>query len=682
MNIPEYLAREKGVILSEQQLCAAGALDGVILLLAVPGAGKTTVLSARTAELVANRKVPPEQILTITFSRESARDMARRWEGLFGGLGLPRPAFSTIHSFCYGLLREYAALRGTSLPRLLEGDGREGKGRILTELYRRRTGQFLSEDRLSDLENAMGYCVNMRLTAREAGRAAAHVEGFREIFEEYTAYKRANHLMDFDDMLLFACTALERSAPLRERFSRRYSYIQVDEAQDTSKIQHQILEKICRGNLFLVGDEDQSIYGFRGAWPQGLTEFLSRWPEGRILKLETNYRSTGAIVESAGRLIESNRCRHPKAMRTPRERGREPVIHTDLDIEEEYTRVADTLSALKPGESCAVLYRTTHSGLLLGEILRERGIPFFSRESRLGWSGDAIVRDISGLMRFACDPADKQLFRQLYFKLGCAIPKSAAEEALSYAKGDILAWMVDELEWPSKNTGRLGYTRRVLAAMRAKAPVAQLDDIIGKLEYLRTLDKRGMGGYPFNGYAQRLAVIRGLAARCGDTGEFLGRLTAMEKLLASPEPSAVTLSTVHSAKGQEFDRVILLDALDGIFPTAEAIEEAALDNHQPMEEETRLFYTAMTRARNLLEIYAPASGMGRPLDPSRFLGSLTGEDTRGAFPGRQVTHAYFGAGKILKINPDRGTFTVEFRSAGIKTFAMASLSDPRIFQVI
>ena len=682
VEIAEYLERERGIRLSPQQRRAAEALDGKILLLAVPGAGKTTVLAARTAGLLANRRIPAGEILTITFSRESARDMEERWNRLFGGLGLSKPSFSTIHSFCYSLLREYASLRGSQVPRLLEGEGEGARNRILTELYRRQTGQYLSEERLGDLQNAMGYCVNMRLSPQESARMDRRIEGFSAVFAAYTAYKRENHLMDFDDMLLFACTALERSAALRERISRKYSHIQVDEAQDTSRIQHQILGMICRENLFMVGDEDQSIYGFRGAWPQGLTEFFARWPEGVLLKLERNYRSTGNIVESALRLIRNNRSRYDKAMETPRGPGCEVLLHTGLDMEKEYEQVVRSLERLKPGESCAVLYRTTHSGLLLSALLRKKGIPFFSREARLGWAGDMTVRDVAGLIRFACDLSDKKLFSQLYFKLGCPIPRAIAERALAQGEGDLLKWLIEEEDWYAKNTGKLSYARRILLGMRGKSSLAQVDAIIHKLDYLHTLDKKGAGGYPFNSYAQKLTVIRKLAAWYEEPSEFLERLYRAEENLAGTGPAAITLSTVHSAKGQEFDRVVIVDALDGIFPSSEAIESTALDDDQLMEEETRLFYTAMTRARDTLEIYAPSSGLGRMLDPSRFLGPVMGRESAGIVPGRQLTHSYFGVGQILETNPVRRTFTVAFRTAGIKTFAWESLEDPRLFRML
>ncbi|MEA5010452.1 MAG: ATP-dependent helicase [Angelakisella sp.] len=680
MDICSYLSNSKQISLSKQQREAVGTAGGTTLLLAVPGAGKTTVLTARIANLLANCCANPESILTLTFNRESARDMEERWNKLFGDLNLPKPSFSTIHSFCYGLLREYALLRGTQMPQLLEGEN-GGKSKILSDLYRHSTGQFLTDDKLSELQNAMGYCVNMCLDEQEAKCYGRGIEGFWPVMEGYTAYKRQNGLMDFDDMLLFACTALTRSQQLRNMISQRYSHILVDEAQDTSRLQHKILELLWRDNLFMVGDEDQSIYGFRGAYPQGLLDFFQRYPTGRLLKLECNYRSTGALVESSAKLIQNSKERYQKAVTTPREAGVGPMLRLRLDIEEEYEKIADSLENLPQGTTCAVLYRTTFSGILLAAILRRRGIPFFSREARLGYAADVVTRDISGILRFAHAPEDKRLFGQLYFKLGCAISKGAAAQAQEEGRGDLLQWLIDEGDWPGKNTGRLSYTRRILLGLRSKAPSQQVDDIINKLEYLHTLERKGMGGYPINGYIQKLAVIKGLAKQSKDTHSFIQNLLHAEEALNSPGNAAITLSTVHSAKGQEFDRVIIADALDGIFPQSDAVEGGALGDDRRMEEELRLFYTAMTRAKDALEIYAPATGFGSRLDPSRFLGMLLDEPT-GLMSGTQVSHAYFGAGRILEVDRARNRVEVVFRTAGTKTFTMESLLDHRIFQVL
>jgi DNA helicase-2/ATP-dependent DNA helicase PcrA len=675
MDIPRYLRDHRGILLSDQQQAAVEAVSGDVLLLAVPGAGKTTVLTARIANLMANHYTDPQRLLILTFNRESARDMARRWERLFGDLFPRDPAFSTIHSFCLRLLGEYAAGRGTQVPELLEGRGKGREG-VLRDIYRELTGEFLTDEALGRAVNAMGYCVNMRLTPEERERFSRIVPQFPRLFLRYTAWKRKNALMDFDDMLLFANTALERTPALRERFAGRYDYILVDEAQDTSRLQHSILEQLGRKNLFLVGDEDQSIYGFRGAWPQGLLQFFQGHPEGKLLKLEENYRSTAAIVDGASRLIQGNRQRYPKAIFTRREEGKPIGILRDLDHSEQYEAIADLVERLPQGETCAVLYRTGFSGIGLGRVFRRRGIPFFSRESRLGYASDAITREVSNLMILADRPGDPDAFRRCWFLLPCTIPKAAAEEAIRAGERDLLRYVLEEVSFASKNTGRLAWVHRVLDRMKNQPPARQLKTILGELEYLEFLDHRCQESYDRNAYLQKLSVLAQIAAESPDTETFLRETAAAGEVLDCPEPQPVTLSTVHSAKGQEFDRVIIADALEGVFPAADALGARAGGDPQPLEEEARLFYTAMTRARNRLVIFAPKACLGQPLMSSRFLRPVEGAGApvvKGIplTPGLRIAHAYYGVGSLEKA--EGGKLTVTFRHYGTKRFSIKQL---------
>lgn len=685
MDIPQYLLAEKGIALSDQQRQAVEAARGEILLLAVPGAGKTTVLTARIANLMANYGTDPRRILTLTFNRESAREMGERWQRLFGGVFPRDPAFSTIHSFCRRVFLEYAEGRGRRLPDLLE-ERPGGKERLLVELYREITGKYLADEELSSAANHIGYCVNMQLPPAEAAAFDRELSGFSRLFSGYMAYKREHDLMDFDDMLRYANAALAREPALRERVRQRFDDILVDEAQDTSRLQHDILGKLARGSLFLVGDEDQSIYGFRGAWPQGLVRFFDSYPGGRLLKLEENYRSTKAIVAGADRLIRNNRQRYPKNIFTSREEGEPIRVIRGVTQEQAYGAIADLLTRVPADESCAVLYRTSYTGIGLGWTLRRRGIPFFSRETRLGYSGDTITRDVENIVRLARQPGDAAVFRQTYFRLGCGIPREVAEAAIAARPGDLLGYILEELDYPSKSSGRLGWVRRTLEKMAKKPPLRQFDAIIDDLEYLRVLERRCQNGYQMNPCYQKLAVLRDFAAAAPDTDAFLESLRGAEQVLNSPRREHIILSTVHSAKGKEFDRVIIADALEGIFPAADALEARAMGEEEGLEEETRLFYTAMTRARDRLTIVAPGRCLGRTLAPSRFLQAVDdAAPTVGdvpLVPGLRVMHCFFGLGVVQEVDAARRQVRVEFRHYGGKTFTIESLSDSRLFQLM
>lgn len=687
MEIAEYLRRDHGISLSLQQREAVEETHGHILLLAVPGAGKTTVLTARLANLIINQGADPARIAALTFNRESARDMTRRWGTLFGAI-CPAPAFSTIHSFCYGILREYAAGRGTRVPTLLEGEKGDGVGRVVTAIYRELTGNYLSEDRLSDLVSALGYCVNMCLEQPdpELQRLERAIPDLAAVRERYTAYKRERELMDFDDMLLFTHTALTRSQTLRERIRGRYDFILVDEAQDTSRIQHTILRRIVGDNLLMVGDEDQSIYGFRGAYPQGLLDFFKTYPDGKLLKLEQNYRSTGAIVESASRVIGQNQSRYAKEMRTDRPQGEAVQVLRDLTFEEEGGWILRLLGELPPDKTCAVLYRTGVSGIGISHLLRKEGVLYTAHPSGLGYAGDHINREILSIMALAADPSDVRAFGRCYYRLGCAIPKEVATQAMEQAQGDLLDWLIAYGDFPGKNTGRLSWTRRVLARMAGQRPLEQLSSIVQDLEYPASLERRGQSGYSIDSALQKLVLLSQLARDSATLEELNRRVAAAERMVAAGDSARIFLSTVHSAKGREFDWVVIADALEGIFPQVDAVEYSALSQRDSMEEETRLFYTAMTRARDRLWVLSPRTALGRPLDPSRFLDFL--ETDPGAageqrlHPGRRVNHAYFGMGEVLSVDPGRGLVKVRFSLNGVKTFTLESFSDQHIFHLL
>lgn len=686
MNICDYLTNEKGIILSDQQRAAVEAPAGQLLLLAVPGAGKTTVVTARAAHLIHQQGVAAQRLLALTYNRSAARDMQRRYGHFFDSLPGEAPAFSTIHSFCYRLLGEYARMRGTTPPRMLEGEEGGGKGRIVSGIYRQMTGQFLPEDQLNRMLNLMGYCINMQCQPEEAlnGRDA-DLAIFPQLMREYTAWKRQQNQMDFDDMLLFSYTALCRVQPLRERVAARYDHLLVDEAQDTSKLQQEIIALLSRDNLFLVGDEDQSIYGFRGSYPQGLLAFFQRYPQGQLLKLEQNYRSTPEIVSASEQLITQNTGRYHKSIFTQRQKGKAVGVITRLPMEQQYRAIAEEAAAAIGQGSCAVLYRTSFSGIGVAIELAQLGVPYSASQSQLGYSSDFITRDVLNLLRLAKNPGDEAAFRQVYFRLGCGISREAAQRALQSQSSDILETLIAEAGEKDRSTGRLLFARRILARLSKKPPATQIDDIMEELGYLDSLEKRGPSGYMMSSYLQRLAIIRRLARDCSSTEDLLERLPQAESFLDAREWKGVRLSTVHSAKGQEYDHVIVADALEGIFPAADVVEYSSLGQKEPMEEETRLFYVAMTRARNSLTVYAPEEGFGRELLQSRFV-AMAGLSTVVAVGavrvGVDVAHTFFGAGQVVELNTARQLVTVDFRHYGRKSFGLETLRDPKLFKLL
>ncbi|MEG1942367.1 MAG: 3'-5' exonuclease, partial [Angelakisella sp.] len=354
-------------------------------------------------------------------------------------------------------------------------------------------------------------------------------------------------------------------------------------------------------------------------------------------------------------------------------------------MERQYREIARYCVQAAEKGSCAVLYRNSFSGIGVAAELVRLGAPYWASETRLGYQNDFVTRDVANILRLVRDPGDVQAFRQVYFRLGCAISRELALQAQAEPHEDILKWIIDSGEAYERSTGKLLFVGRTLKKMAKKSPIYMIDDIMEELGYLETLEKRGPTGYLMSSYLQRLSIIHRFAEQCNTVDELLEKLGEAEKLLDRRVRSPIRLSTVHSAKGQEYDSVIIADALEGIFPASDVVEYNSLGTVEQMEEETRLFYTAMTRAKNKLTIFAPREGFDREVLASRFLSAAQLVDNSAAAGdarvGVGVSHTFFGAGTIVDINKPRKMFTVSFKNYGNKTFGLESLDNGRLFKL-
>ena len=273
-----YFSHYKGAImeLSLNQEKAINHVNGPALVLAVPGAGKTTVIIHRTINLISNHRVNPDKILSITFSKSSAMDMKNRFEKMYPGFNRTGIKFSTIHSFCYGLIREYAYIKKTDYKLIEEEKNAFNKYNLLKKIYLEINNEYITEEKLEILISAISYIKNMMINPNDFINAnKIEIDNFLRIYTVYENYKKRHNLLDFDDMLTISLEILNSNKYLLAKYRDKYNYIQLDEGQDTSKIQMEIIRLLAspKDNLFIVADDDQSIYGFRGAYPQGLFDF-------------------------------------------------------------------------------------------------------------------------------------------------------------------------------------------------------------------------------------------------------------------------------------------------------------------------------------------------------------------------------------------------------------------------
>lgn len=692
--------KERGIFLNPQQEQAVSAQGRQTLLLAVPGSGKTTVLVCKIAYLTACLGVDPKRILTMTFSRDAARDMAERYCKLFGSSD-ENPSFSTIHGFCYRVLYRYAQRYHRQMPKLLaDSEGELSKRGILLSLYREISGEFLSfqDDLLDQIENEISLCKNLLLSAEEREDFDSCTEHFVTLFDLYEKEKKRLGVMDFDDMLSFALDILKKCPKVRMEFEERYDYLYVDEAQDTSKVQYEIIRLFSEQmTLFMVGDEDQCIYTFRGAYPEGLTHFSQDYPMGTVLKLEQNYRSGQKIVASANRLIQMNRDRYAKEMFTEQTMEGSLLFPVLEDYSKQGQALLERLAELPPGESVVVLYRNHESAIPVLDLLERKGVPYRIREQKIGFFHGMAVRDILAFFTLAYDPHDLKAFEQIYYKCMCskkvlAFVQTHVEQYASVF--DAAAHTPDVAAFLRE---RWGEYDRVLRRMKQRSPETALSMIEDKLGYLDYWKRRNEGKN-LETISLKLSILKTISKSETNLAAFIERMCFLEERFSHPsvkQDSFVILSSVHASKGLEFDHVILLDCVENLFPTRLAVEEQANDYPQEMEGEVRLFYVAITRAKKSVTIFCANYYNDELVVRSRFVTRLQPPEIRKVLSQEQIPtgkeledlrdrwleHKFFGRGHVIDL-PGRDMITVFFPKHGKKTFSYTECRKRKLIHIL
>lgn len=614
MQEAEFL-RQFHIVLDAQQLAAMRAEKRHTLLLAVPGSGKTTVIVARTGYMLMCRNIPAEHILTVTFSRSAAAEMRRRFRETFLTAEKDMPDFRTIHSLCRGILLAHCRETGTALPELLT-ERRPLLRRLYLQLF--PEAEYPDDALLNRLDSRITYIKNMLPDDEKIAAAAFEGIDFPALYRAYEAENREAGCMDFDDQLLMAYHLLRKDARLLARLRMQYPYINVDEAQDTSYIQHRILYLLAApGELFMVGDEDQSIYGFRAAYPEIFLRFREIYSGAQLLRLETNYRSTHVIASAAGDFIRRNKNRYPKVMHAARPGGLPIRVAEFLHRKAQYAYLVRELAALPEGQTAAVLYRNNESMLPLLAPLQEKGIAFEARGERAAdFFSAARVRYALKVLTFALYPDSVSVFREVYHRLNIFASKTDLEAVLSaQAKGDLRP-PLEVLASLAEGTRRENRIRERIAELHA---IARLSPVRGVVEAWHVAN--GPAEKPDD--KQKIDILASLGEGLKKPQELLDlaeRLCAFE---GGEEGANITLSTVHAAKGREFDRVYLIDLTDGVLPAQPQEDDPQRSEEAFAEEEARLFYVGATRAKDRLELIVSARGYCGMLSPSPYVRMLT-----------------------------------------------------------
>lgn len=626
------------VKLNQQQKEAVQSTKGPVLLLAVPGSGKTTVLVTRLGYMIYCKNIPPESILTVTYTVAATKDMSERFAVRFGEDMAKRLEFRTINGICARIIQYYGRRIGKT-PFELVKDEKATTGMLIRICQDHGMG-YPTESDLKNVRTLITYIKNMMLNEEELQKLEEESDiRIAGIYREYCRQMREQKLMDYDDQMLYAYNMLRKDPGVLAYFQNRYPYICVDEAQDTSKIQHAIIALLAAGtgNLFMVGDEDQSIYGFRAAYPEALLSFEKKHSGAKVLLMEENFRSNAKIVEAADKFIQKNILRHEKHMRAAREAG------ADIREISLKSRKAQYVYLMKAAQECttgmagmsgseehrgradasvtetAVLYRDNECAIPLIDLLERKNIPYRMRNADLSFFTHRTVLDVQNIIRFAMDPKDTELFMQIYYRLKLFFNK---KDALRYAQisqekdMEVLdaALKYGNLEkYQEDNIRNLKRQMVRILNMPGDEAVNRILTYMGYQDYLK---KMGMN-------VNKLETVKLIGSRVESPEKLLERLEELRTIIqekVSDKDCPFILSTMHASKGLEYDTVYLLDVMDGILPEKVLANPrtASKEELETYEEERRLFYVGVTRAKNQLNVFTTNK-------PSKFCSELLGK---------------------------------------------------------
>jgi DNA helicase II / ATP-dependent DNA helicase PcrA len=622
--------------LNPQQRLAVEHGRGPALVLAGAGSGKTRVIACRIAYLVRNSAARPENILAVTFTNKAAREMRERVQKILGPSRSAEPLIATFHSFCVRLLRREIHHLGYKRDFSIYD----------TDDQKRLVKQTLEEMGNPELElspreiiGRISYAKNHGITSeRYAARFpsdAADDVGY--IYEKYNARLKNTNSLDFDDLLLKSVAVLEKAPELRKYYSDWYGYILVDEYQDTNRPQYDLLRLLTtvHTNLFVVGDEDQSIYKFRGADIQNILRFEKDFPGARVIKLEQNYRSCQNILRVAGAVVENNTERKGKTLWTENESGDVVTCCCTESPREEACLVARHIKCIlkeNPDYRIAVLYRANFLSRNFEDVLMEEGIPYAVVGS-VAFFGRMEVKDMLSYLRIIFNPEDDvALLRILNTPprgIGSAtidiLTASALEKGIPILQA--LREKIQDPQFPGRASKALLRFQEFIdkwTGLQSTLSIAELlETILKDIQYREMLQKQEADAETENRLANIEELIRAAAEseqRGESISEFLDRASLSSELDSLDPNARVALMTLHSAKGLEFDVVFLAGMEEGLFPHSQSMGTTA-----DLEEERRLCYVGITRAKKKLFVtwtpfrktYGPEAGF--PAQISRFL---------------------------------------------------------------
>ena len=595
---------------------AIAHLSGPMMVLAGPGSGKTSVIVERTAYMTGEGKIPASSVLVVTFSRAAAAEMKERFLA-FTGQRTTQVTFGTFHGVFYGILKQAYGLTAANI--LSE----EEKYGILKELALTCGGELAEEgDFPEEIAKEISLVKGNRISLEHYYSSCCPDEVFRQIFQGYLSVCRSRRKLDFDDMLLYCYELFDKRKDILGAWQRKFRYILVDEFQDINQLQYDIVRLLAKpeDNLFIVGDDDQSIYHFRGARPEIMLNFTKDYPKARQVVLDVNYRCSGKILSSAMKVIGQNKTRFSKKLSTPNPDGSPMRICRFDNPREEYMAVAGELRERiekdEKLEDTAVLLRTNQEAEGLVGAFMERQVPFTMKEKLPNIFHHWICRNMLAYMRFAAGDRSRKNFLEIMNRPNRYLSRDALElgREISF---DRLREFYKEKDWMCDRLTTLETHLRILKGLTPYAAMNFIRKGVGYEEYLEEYARyRKLKPEELTEILDRLMESAKGMDSLKDWEDYIEDYTEkLEEQAAKQkqERNGVLISTLHGVKGLEYDKVYILNVNEGSIPYKKAVLQSAV------EEERRLFYVGMTRAKKELTLCYVKRQYDKEREPSRFL---------------------------------------------------------------
>lgn len=608
--------------LNKEQLAAVQHKEGPALVLAGPGSGKTTVITERTRYLIKNCQIPASRILVITFTKAAAEEMKERFLKLCPQEGRS-VRFGTFHSVFFMMLRHAYGYRAENIVK------EDKKHQILKEIFDSMSLEINDEQEfLLSVENEISIVKGDMISLEHYHAICCGDDEFQLFYKRYQDYLLRAGMLDFDDMLVYCYELLKERKDICAMWQRQYPYILIDEFQDINRIQYDTIRLLAgkQANLFIVGDDDQSIYRFRGAKPEIMLNFQKDYPAAVKIMLEKNYRCTDKIVKAAGRVIKNNKKRFLKNLRAEKNSPQPVMLRLFRDAEAENQYIIEQIQIYRnkgvPFSEMAVLFRTNTQPRLLVSKLIEYNFPFLMRDRMPNLFEHWIARNVIAYIRLAQsiqqdNTMERGLFLQVMNRPLRYLSRDALREIVDFTS---LIQYYEGKNWMIERIEKFFHDLYTLVGMRPYAAVAYIRKGIAYENYLKEyaaerklneeelfgiLDELQESAKKYDSFEAWFAFMEQYAQELKEQQARRSQMT-----------EGICLSTMHSAKGLEYQIVFIIDANEGITPYHKAVLDA------DMEEERRLFYVAMTRAKEDLHICAVKERYHKEMEISRFCEEL------------------------------------------------------------